>query len=42
VHTERKRSRRKWFLGGFGAFLLLAASLGGAWLAAAASQLSST
>ena len=39
VHTERKRGRRRWFLGGFGAFLLLAASLGGALLAAAASRL---
>jgi serine/threonine protein kinase len=32
VHTERKK--RKWFLGGFGVFLLVAASLAGAWLAA--------
>jgi serine/threonine protein kinase len=32
VHTERKRAKRKWFLGGFGVFLLLTASLGGMWL----------
>jgi eukaryotic-like serine/threonine-protein kinase len=31
VHTERKK--RKWFLGGFGVFLLVTASLAGAWLA---------
>jgi serine/threonine protein kinase len=35
VHTERKRAKRKWFLGGFGLFLVLTASLGGAWLASA-------
>jgi eukaryotic-like serine/threonine-protein kinase len=36
VHTEgRKRGKRKWFLGGFGVFLLLSASVGGAWLAGA-------
>ncbi|MFG1605857.1 serine/threonine-protein kinase [Actinoplanes sp. NPDC049265] len=33
VHTERKK--RKWFLGGFGVFLLVAAALTGAWLASA-------
>jgi tRNA A-37 threonylcarbamoyl transferase component Bud32 len=34
VHTEgRKRGRRRWLFGGFGAFLLVAASLGGALLA---------
>ncbi|WP_344934862.1 serine/threonine-protein kinase [Actinoplanes nipponensis] len=34
VHTEgRKRAKRRWLFGGFGAFLLVAASLGGAWLA---------
>jgi serine/threonine protein kinase len=34
VHTEgRKRAKRKWLFGGFGAFLLVATSLGGAWLA---------
>jgi serine/threonine protein kinase len=34
VHTEgRKRTKRKWLFGGFGVFLLLAASVGGAWLA---------
>jgi tRNA A-37 threonylcarbamoyl transferase component Bud32 len=34
VHTQgRKRSKRRWLFGGFGVFLLLAASLGGAWLA---------
>jgi serine/threonine protein kinase len=31
VHTQRKK--RKWFLGGFGVFVLVAASLAGAWLA---------
>jgi hypothetical protein len=35
VHTGRKRAKRKWYLGGFGVFLLLTASLGGAWLASA-------
>ena len=29
----RKRAKRKWLFGGFGVFLLLTASLGGAWLA---------
>jgi serine/threonine protein kinase len=34
VHTgDRKRGKRRWLFGGFGVFLLLAASLGGAWLA---------
>jgi serine/threonine protein kinase len=34
VHTEgRKRNKRKWLFGGFGVFLLLAASVGGAMLA---------
>jgi tRNA A-37 threonylcarbamoyl transferase component Bud32 len=34
VHTEgRKRGKRRWLFGGFGVFLLLAASIGGAWLA---------
>jgi len=34
VHTEgRKRTKRKWLFGGFGVFLLLATSMGGAWLA---------
>jgi serine/threonine protein kinase len=34
VHTEgRKRAKRKWLFGGFGVFLLVATSLGGAWLA---------
>ncbi|MEV6495760.1 hypothetical protein AB0M20_45155, partial [Actinoplanes sp. NPDC051633] len=33
VNTERKK--RRWFLGGFGVFLLLTASVGGAWLASA-------
>jgi tRNA A-37 threonylcarbamoyl transferase component Bud32 len=34
VHTQgRKRSKRKWLFGGFGVFLLLAATAGGAWLA---------
>jgi hypothetical protein len=34
VHTEgRKRGKRRWLFGGFGVLLLLAASLGGAWLA---------
>ena len=33
VHTQRKK--RKWFLGGFGVFLLVGASLAGAWLASA-------
>jgi serine/threonine protein kinase len=31
----RRRGKRKWFLGGFGVFLLLTASMGGAWLAGA-------
>jgi hypothetical protein len=36
VHTEgRKRARRKWLFGGFGVLLLVATSLGGAWLASA-------
>jgi serine/threonine protein kinase len=36
VHTDgRKRGKRKWLFGGFGVFLLLTASLGGAWLASA-------
>jgi hypothetical protein len=35
IHTQRKK--RRWFLGGFGAFLLVAGSLGGAWLASAQS-----
>ena len=39
VHTERKRAKRKWFLGGFGVFLLLTASAGGAWLASATGHL---
>jgi hypothetical protein len=39
VHTERKRGRRKWFLGGFGVFLVLTTALGGAWLASATSHL---
>jgi hypothetical protein len=30
-----KRGKRKWLFGGFGVFLLLTASLGGAWLASA-------
>ncbi|UQU65230.1 serine/threonine protein kinase [Couchioplanes caeruleus] len=35
VHTENpKRSKRKWLFGGFGVALLLAASIGGSWLAA--------
>lgn len=35
VHTENpaKRSKRRWLFGGFGAFLVTAATLGGAWLA---------
>nr|BFE67278.1 hypothetical protein GCM10020092_005790 [Actinoplanes digitatis] len=34
VHTDpRKRGKRKWLFGGFGVFLLLAASVGGALLA---------
>jgi hypothetical protein len=34
VHTEgRKRGKRRWLFGGFGVLLLLAASVGGAWLA---------
>jgi serine/threonine protein kinase len=34
VHTDPpKRTRRKWLFGGFGVFLLLTASLSGAWLA---------
>jgi len=34
VHTDgRKRAKRRWLFGGFGVFLLLAASVGGAWLA---------
>jgi serine/threonine protein kinase len=34
VHTEgRKRAKRKWLFGGFSVFLLLTASIGGAWLA---------
>jgi tRNA A-37 threonylcarbamoyl transferase component Bud32 len=34
VHTEgRKRAKRRWLFGGFGAFLLLAAVAGGGWLA---------
>jgi hypothetical protein len=34
VHTGgRKRGKRRWLFGGFGVFLLLTASLGGAWLA---------
>jgi serine/threonine protein kinase len=33
VNTDgARRSRRKWLFGGFGVFLLLVASLGGAWL----------
>jgi serine/threonine protein kinase len=36
VNTDgARRSRRKWLFGGFGVFLLLVASLGGAWLAPA-------
>jgi len=37
VHTDPKqpRGKRKWLFGGFGVVLLLAASLGGAWLATA-------
>ena len=36
VHTgSRKRTKRKWLFGGFGVFLLLLASLGGAFLASA-------
>jgi hypothetical protein len=30
-----KRAKRKWLFGGFGVFLLVTASLGGAWLASA-------
>ncbi len=34
VHTQgRKRAKRRWLFGGFGVFLLLGASVGGAWLA---------
>ena len=35
VHTQQPRKKRKWFLGGFGVFLLLTATMGGAWLATA-------
>ncbi|MGW4942325.1 serine/threonine-protein kinase [Actinoplanes sp. NPDC004185] len=36
VHTEgRKRAKRKWLFGGFGVLMLVATSLGGAWLASA-------
>jgi serine/threonine protein kinase len=38
VHTEspkQPRGKRKWLFGGFGVFLLLSASVGGAWLATA-------
>ncbi|MEV7621922.1 serine/threonine-protein kinase [Actinoplanes sp. NPDC089786] len=34
VNTERKK--RRWFLGGFGVFLLVAVALAGAWLASSA------
>jgi serine/threonine protein kinase len=34
VHTDgRKRAKRRWLFGGFGVFLLVAASMSGAWVA---------